>query len=91
MNCECRKRLLDKLFQECTENVKEVEIAKITLMDSTEDENKCKSLCTVYFVLIAIVFTICIGIGTYFIYYKYMNHSKKTVPKYDYVYQASNH
>ena len=42
-----------------------------------ESGNKCKSLCTIYVVLIAIVFGICIGIGTYFVYYKYMNHDKK--------------
>ena len=49
-------------------------MAKITL---AEDENKCKSSCTICVVLIAIIFTICIGIGTYFIYYKYMNCDKK--------------
>ena len=46
-------------------------------MQLTEDENNCKSSCTIYVVLIAIVFTTCIGIGTYFVYYKYMNHDKK--------------
>ena len=49
------------------ENTDEVKIAKIT-------ENECKSSSTSYVVLIAIVFTICIGIGTYFVSYKYMNH-----------------
>ena len=38
-----------------------------------ERENECKSSCTIYVVLIAIVFTISIGIGTYFAY-KYLNH-----------------
>ena len=57
-------------------------------MESTEDENKCKSSCTIYIVLIVIVFTMSIGIGTYFIYYKYINHGKKTASKYD-VYQTS--
>ena len=69
----------------------EVKIAKITLMKSTEDENKCKSSCTIYVILIVIVFTICIGIGTYFVYYKHMDHDKKTASKYDYVYQAPNY
>ena len=48
-------------------------------MESTEDKNKCKSSCKVYVFLIDTVFTICIRIGTYFIYYKYMNRDKKTV------------
>ena len=56
-----------------------------------ERRNDCKSLCTVYVVLIAIVFTIGIGIDTYFIYYKHINHDKKTVSKYDYVCQTSNY
>ena len=57
-NCKCRKILIDKLVEECTENIDEVKIAKITLMESTEDENKCKSLYAIYVVLIAIVFTL---------------------------------
>ena len=56
-----------------------------------EYENQCKSSCTIYIVLITIVFTISIGIGTNFIYYKYMNHDNKTASKYDYVYETSNY
>ena len=88
INCKCRKRLADKLVEECTQNVEEAKVTGLTLF---EHENKCKSSCTIYLVLIAVVFSICIGIGTYFVYYKYMNHSKKTALKYDYVYQASNY
>ena len=73
-NCKCRKKLVDKLVEECTENVEEVKLAKIT---SAEDENKHKnkcSSCTQYIVLFSIIFTINIGIGIYFVYYKYMYH-----------------
>ena len=75
-NFKCRKRLIDKLVEEWSEIIDGVKIAKITSMElhSTEDENECKSWCTIYVVLIVIVFTICNGIGTYFVYYKYMNH-----------------
>ena len=59
-NCKCRKKLVDQLV--CIENVEEAKITEIT-------ENKCKSSCTIYFVIIPIVFTICIGIGTCFVYY----------------------
>ena len=64
-NCKFRKRLVDKL----------VEIAGIILAD---DENKHKnkfSSCALYFVLFSIIFTINIGVGTYFIYYKDINRS----------------
>ena len=38
-----------------------------------ERGNGYKSSCTIYVVLITIVFTTSIGIGTYFISYRYMN------------------
>ena len=75
-NCQCRKKLIVRLVEQCTENVEEVKLAKITL---TENENKCKcSSCTLYIVLFSIIFAINVGIGTYFVYYKYMNCNKET-------------
>ena len=72
-NCKCRKRLADKLLEECTENTEEAKIAEITLAEcnSVEDKNKHKnkcSSCVLYTVLFSLIFTISIGIGTYFIY-----------------------
>ena len=63
---KCKKELVDKLVEECTENVEKVKLAKIT---STEEENKHKcSSCTLHIKLLSIMFTINVGIGTYFIY-----------------------
>ena len=81
-------KLVDKLVEECTENVDEVKIAGTVLF---ERRNDCKSSCTIYVVLITIVFKISIGIGTYFIYYKYMNHNKNTASKHDCVFQTPNY
>ena len=67
---------MTKLVEKCTENIDGVKIAGMALF---EGGNECKSSCTIYVVLIAILFTISIGIGTYFIYYKYMNHDKKLI------------
>ena len=65
-NCKCRKKLVDKLIEECTQTVEEVRLANITL---AEDENKDKcSSCTLYIVLFSMLFTINVGIVTYFIY-----------------------
>ena len=76
---KCRKKLVDKLFEECTETNNEVKLAKITLC---ENENKHKrSSCKLYIVSFSMVFTINVGIGTYFVYYKYMNCNKETDPK----------
>ena len=64
-NCKCRKKLVDKLVEECTETNNEVKLAKITL---TENENKYKrSSCTPYIVLFLIIFAINVWIGTYFV------------------------
>ena len=73
-HCKCRKRLIDKLVEECTDNIDKVKIAGMALF---ECGNECKASYTIYVVLITIVFTNCIAIGTYFIYYKDMNHDKK--------------
>ena len=69
-NCKCRKRLVDKLVDECDENIdEEVKIV-------SESKNKCNS-CILYIVLFPIFFTINVVIDTYFVYYKYMNRNKK--------------
>ena len=83
-NCKCRKRLVDKLIEECNENIDE----EVKILDKNED--KCSS-CILYIVLFSIFFTINIGITTYFVYYKYMNRNKENVSKYDYVYQGQNY
>ena len=68
-NCKCRKKLVVPLIDECTETVEEVKLAKITL---AENENSYKwSSCTVYIVLMIVVFTICVGISTCFFYYNW--------------------
>ena len=67
-NCKCRKKLVDKLVEECSENIDEVKMSKMSL---AEDENKHKNKCsfsTLCIVLFSIIFAINIGIGTYFIY-----------------------
>ena len=84
-NCKCRKRLVDKLIEECNENIEETSLVKI-------NSTKCKrNSCILYIVLFSIFFTISIGTGVYIVYYKYMNHNKENVSKYDYTYQTKNY
>ena len=60
-NCrKCRKKLVDKLVDECTENIDEVKIGELTV---TENMRKCSS-CILYIVLFLIIFTINVGIST---------------------------
>ena len=68
-NCKCRKKLVDKLVDECAETVEEVKLAKITLAEN-ENKYKCTSW-TVHIVLMVVVFTICARISTYFVYYNW--------------------
>ena len=87
-NCKCRKRLVDKLVEECNENIDEAKLTKKALF---EHKNECVCYYTAFIVLALFVLTICIGISTYFVYYKYMNHNKENVSVYDYVYHAKNY
>ena len=64
-NCKCRKKLVDKLVDECTGNVEEVKIAKITLAKH-KSRGKCNS-CTLCIVLFSALLTIKVRIGTYFV------------------------
>ena len=82
-NCKCRKRLVDKLTEECNENIEETSLINLT---------ECKSnSCILYIALFPIFFPTNVVVATYFIYYKYINHNnKKNVSKYDYVYQSKN-
>ena len=84
-NCKCRTRLINKLVDECNENIDE-ELEVIS-----ESKNKCNS-CILYNVLFSIFFTICIGVGgSYFAYYKDINRNKKNVSRYGYIYQPKNY
>ena len=79
------KRLVDKLIEECNENIEETSLIKI---NSTKCEHNS---CILSIVLFSILFTVNIGIATYFVYYKYINHNKENVSVYDYVYQRKHY
>ena len=65
-NCKCKKKIVDKIVEECTENIEEIRLVEQT---SAKNENKHKcSSSTVYIELFLIIFTINIGIGIYFVY-----------------------
>ena len=64
-NCKCRKKLVDKLNDECTETIEEVKLAKIT--PENESSYYKSSYCKAYIVFIIVVFTIFNGITIYFV------------------------
>ena len=56
-NSKCRKRLVDKLVEECNENIDEAKLTEIALF---EHVNECVCFYTVFIVLSVIALTICI-------------------------------
>ena len=58
-NCKCKKRLVDKLAEECTENIDETRLVEINSTECISVENKC----TLFIVLFSIFFIINVGIG----------------------------
>ena len=79
--------MVDKLIEECGENVDEAKLAGATLF---ELGNECVCSYTVCIVLAVIALTVSIGISAFFIS-KYINRNKENVSKYDYIYQAKNY
>ena len=65
-NCKCRRKLVDQLIEECTKNIEQAKLAKITLakMKISIKMNAVLAHCTVLF---SIIFTINIGIGALFL------------------------
>ena len=63
-DCKRKKKLIDPLIEECTENDDETKLVNITV----ENEN---SSCKMYIVLMTVVFIIFTGIIIYFVYYNW--------------------
>ena len=67
-NCKCRKRLVDKLVEECSENI---DGNKIIYNGTFNDyENACNS-CPIYIVLLVIFFIVSISISSACIYFQW--------------------
>ena len=76
-NCKCRKKLVDKLVQECTENIEE---RRLVEKPSAKNEHKHKCIsCTLYIVLFWLIFTINVRIGIYLAYFYW--YLKKYIPR----------
>ena len=76
-NCKCRKRLVDKLVDECSENIDEMElhqnkmIYNSTLNDYEKICSSCEcSSCTISIVLL-VIFFISISISRVFSYFNW--------------------
>ena len=66
--------LVDKLVEECTENIEETRLVETTWVElhsaKNENNHKCSSS-TLYIELFSIIFTINVGIRSYFLYFNW--------------------
>ena len=68
-DCKCRKKLANKLIDECTETIEETKLVNITF---TENENNYEhNSSKAYIVLMMEAFTIFTGITVYLVYYNW--------------------
>ena len=74
---KCRKKLVDPLVEECTKNINETELIKVTVENKNND--RCRSY-VVYMVLFWIFFVISFGTIIYILYHGYVNRIKYNVP-----------
>ena len=74
-NCKRRKRLIDKLVEECSENIDRNKMIYNVILNAipfNDCEKKCNS-CTVYIILLVIFFIVNIRISSVFIcFYWYL-------------------
>ena len=76
-NCQCKKKIVDKLDEERTENIDKLKIAGMVLFQP-ESRLRCSSY-TLYIALFSILFTINAEIGVHFVYSRW--YSKKDVTR----------
>ena len=67
--CKCRKKLTNKLINECIETIEEIKLVN-TPFTKNENNYECGS-CTVFIVLMIVAFTIFIAVTVYLIYYNW--------------------
>ena len=73
-NCKCRKRLIDKLVEECSENIDGNEMFNNGTFNAIplNDYGKICNSCIIYIVLLAIFFIISISISSFFCFHWYL-------------------
>ena len=81
-NCKCRKKLVDPLVEECTENIEETKLVNLTVKNENKNKDRYSFsiLYKVLFWIFFIFFIINGGIIIYFAYHKYVNRIKPDLP-----------
>ena len=79
-NCKCRKKIVDPLVQECTQNIEETKLVNITVENENKDRCSFSIVYKVLFWIFFIFFIINSGIIIYFVYHKYVDCNKYDIP-----------
>ena len=81
--CKCRKKVIDKLTEECSENINRNEILYNETLDiiSSSDNNKTSNSCVVYIVLVSVFLIINISLAIYVYLFLYLRN-RLTNPHY---------
>ena len=77
LSCKCRKKLIDPLVEECTENTDETKLVNITV--ENENKDKC-NFYVIYIMLFWIFFVISIVVSICLFYDMYVNRNKYCLP-----------
>ena len=82
-NCMCRKKIIDKLIDECSENIDENKMLYNETLNiiSSSDNNKTSDSCIVYIVLFSVFLIINILMAIYVYLFLYLK-TKSANPNY---------
>ena len=68
-NCKCRNKIVDKLVEECSENIDGNEMLCNGTLNAIPLNTKACTSCTIYIVLFVIFLIISISVSSVFIYF----------------------
>ena len=76
-NCRCRKKIIDKLVEECSENIDGNKMLYNETLDiiSSSDNNKTSGSCIVYIILFSLFLIISISMVIYVHFFLYLKNS----------------
>ena len=78
--CNCRKKIIDKLIEECIENIDENKMLYIETLDViSSSDSKTSDSCIVYIVLFSVFLIINISMAIYVYFFLYLKIDQLTL------------
>ena len=74
-NCRCRKKIIDKVVEECSENIDGNELFYSETLDIiSSSDNKTSNSCVVYIILFSVFLIISISMAIYVYFFLYLKN-----------------